>query len=393
MKLQVANLGKVAITIEENPWSINKAYDRNTIVENNFTSYISRIPVPKGQPLVNNRKYWVPFSTRNGSLSVSSFTIISSESQLPRNEEDNDGPYLIGSIGYFWVGTGGNAVDGLYQSINIQGPAGEPGAQGEPGTDGKDGITPHIGSDGYWWIGTTRTDTEARGPEGQPGAPGTNGKDGKNGKDGLPGANGANGEDGQDGYTPYIGSNDNWWINGKDTGKPSRGKQGPQGPAGTGGGSSNIYVDEDNRRVVLVLGQKVNTKVLYSPTNASVKLTIGKQYYDFLVNGNDLEDNITITATGGFKIKRLEDTNSSTSINLPNDEVNEGSGVTIRVLPPNTSPNVYTGVVTVESDNEEFETVYINVQWGDTFPITPDHGSFTPGSNTNPIGSDTEITN
>lgn len=28
---------------------------------------------------------------------------------------------------------------------------------------------------------------------------------------------------------PYIGDNENWWINGVDTGKPSRGEQGPAG--------------------------------------------------------------------------------------------------------------------------------------------------------------------
>lgn len=127
MKLQVTNLGKVAITVEEEPWSINKAYDRLTIVEDNFTSYISRIAVPKGQPLVNNRHYWVPFGTRNGAISVNSFTILSSESQLPLTEDDNDGPYLINGVGYFWVGTQGNAVDGKYQTIEFQGPKGDDG--------------------------------------------------------------------------------------------------------------------------------------------------------------------------------------------------------------------------------------------------------------------------
>jgi hypothetical protein len=31
---------------------------------------------------------------------------------------------------------------------------------------------------------------------------------------------------GDDGNTPYIGENDNWWIDGVDTGKPSRGEKG-----------------------------------------------------------------------------------------------------------------------------------------------------------------------
>ena len=40
------------------------------------------------------------------------------------------------------------------------------------------------------------------------------------------------GEDGEDGATPYIGANENWWIDGVDTGKPSRGATGATGKTG-----------------------------------------------------------------------------------------------------------------------------------------------------------------
>lgn len=43
------------------------------------------------------------------------------------------------------------------------------------------------------------------------------------------------GKDGGAAATPEIGSNGNWVIAGKDTGKPSRGAQGPQGPQGAAG--------------------------------------------------------------------------------------------------------------------------------------------------------------
>ena len=44
-----------------------------------------------------------------------------------------------------------------------------------------------------------------------------------------------NGKDGNNGATPYIGENGNWWINGVDTGKPSRGDTGKTGEPGTQG--------------------------------------------------------------------------------------------------------------------------------------------------------------
>ena len=64
MQLQIDKLGKVAVTIEKDYWNINKDYDKLTVVEvaDKFATYISRIPVPAGTEL-NNRKYWIPFSS------------------------------------------------------------------------------------------------------------------------------------------------------------------------------------------------------------------------------------------------------------------------------------------------------------------------------------------
>ena len=52
---------------------------------------------------------------------------------------------------------------------------------------------------------------------------------------GATGAAGADGQDGTDGATPVIGENGNWWINGEDTGKPSRGATGAAGADGQDG--------------------------------------------------------------------------------------------------------------------------------------------------------------
>lgn len=63
----------------------------------------------------------------------------------------------------------------------------------------------------------------------------TNGKDGKDGANGTNGTNGANGKDGKNGSVVTIGDNGNWFIDGKDTGKPSKGANGKDGKDGVDG--------------------------------------------------------------------------------------------------------------------------------------------------------------
>lgn len=64
MRLQIDNLGKVAITIEKDYWDINKDYDKLTIVpvKDSLATYISRKPVPAGTVLTN-KEYWIKFSS------------------------------------------------------------------------------------------------------------------------------------------------------------------------------------------------------------------------------------------------------------------------------------------------------------------------------------------
>ena len=51
-------------------------------------------------------------------------------------------------------------------------------------TDGQDGTTPHIGSNGNWFLGATDTGTKAAGADGKDGLPGKDGMDGQPGDDG-----------------------------------------------------------------------------------------------------------------------------------------------------------------------------------------------------------------
>lgn len=92
---------------------------------------------------------------------------------------------------------------------NIKGAAGSQGGQGEQGPAGQNGTTPHIGTNGNWWIGETDTGVKAQGPQGE------------------------QGQQGQAGQSPYIGSNGNWWVGDQDLGVKAQGPQGQQGQAGS----------------------------------------------------------------------------------------------------------------------------------------------------------------
>lgn len=58
----------------------------------------------------------------------------------------------------------------------------------------------------------------SNGKDGLNGLNGLDGRDGRDGRDGKDGKDGIDGKDGTNGYTPYIGDNGNWFINGEDTG-------------------------------------------------------------------------------------------------------------------------------------------------------------------------------
>lgn len=84
---------------------------------------------------------------------------------------------------------------------------------------GADGITPHIGENGNWYIGDVDTGVKAEGQDGTNGTNGTNG------------------------ITPHIGENGHWYIGDTDTGISA---QGPQGPSGSGTGDMLASVYDPN---------------------------------------------------------------------------------------------------------------------------------------------------
>ena len=129
----------------------------------------------------------------------------------------DNGNWFIGDIDTGILAAGKNGADGK---------DGVDGAAGKDGTDGSDGITPHIGENGNWFIGDVDTGVLAEG---------RNGTDGKNGTDGANGKDGVSGKDGANGLTPYIGLNGNWFIGTEDTGIRAEGKDGTNGKDGASG--------------------------------------------------------------------------------------------------------------------------------------------------------------
>ena len=177
----------------------------------------------------------------------------------------------IGDNGNWFI----NGEDTGKPSRGETGADGTPGDKGDPGADGADGFSPTVQvTDGDGTHTVTITDKDGDhsftindGADGEPGEKGADGEPGKNGENGAPGADGKdgvsptvktdsisggtrvtitdaegehtfdvlNGKDGGEAATPEIGENGNWFINGEDTGKPSRGADGADGAKGDPG--------------------------------------------------------------------------------------------------------------------------------------------------------------
>ncbi len=89
----------------------------------------------------------------------------------------------------------------------------EDGADGKPGAAGADGITPTIGANGHWYLGTTDTGKPSRGATGAKGDAGATGPAGPVGPQGPAGSPGKDGAPGiYYGTTPPTGGTHPVWI-------------------------------------------------------------------------------------------------------------------------------------------------------------------------------------
>ncbi len=126
--------------------------------------------------------------------------------------------------------TGAQGPKGDKGDTGLQGPIGATGQTGANGFTWR----PSIDSNGNLsWVNngstTIPTTVNIKGPQGIQGVQGPKGDTGAQGIQGIQGVKG------NDGITPTIGTNGNWYLGSSDTGKPSRGIQGIQGVQGVKG--------------------------------------------------------------------------------------------------------------------------------------------------------------
>lgn len=153
------------------------------------------------------------------------------------------------------------------------------------GVNGKDGITPHIGDNGNWFIGTVDTGISAQGPAGE------------------------------NGVTPHIGTNGNWYIGSVNTGVSAKGARGDNGLDGNG-----IKYAILNSDYTLTLtfddGTTYTTPSIRGATGSSGKDgsagAAGKDGTDG-VGIASIEQTATSTADGGSNVFTVTLTNGTTA--------------------------------------------------------------------------------
>ena len=160
-----------------------------------------------------------------------------------------------------------------WQSLNLRMNAIERKArEGDfDGEKGDDGITPHIGENGNWWLGEVDTGTPARGA------------------DGYTPQKGVDYFDGDDGITPHIGENGNWYIGDVDTGVLARGLL----DLPSIGANGNWFIGGVDTGVAASGGESAPKNVWYGTCTSSsymnTKYVVNTDTGDFaLVKGNVL---------------------------------------------------------------------------------------------------------
>lgn len=132
------------------------------------------------------------------------------------------------------------------------------------------GKSPYIGENGTWMEyddgsgAYIDTGVAATGPAGPAG---------KDGKDGTPGKDGADGKNGVDGITPHIGSNGNWWIGETDTGVSAEGKAAEGGVNFTT--DESLTLDPETGVLSVNTAEQVEADNTLPITSAAVHTVVG----------------------------------------------------------------------------------------------------------------------
>lgn len=276
--------------------------------------------------------------------------------------------------------------------------------KGQDGVSGADGITPHIGDNGNWFIGETDTNKPSQGTNGVNGNDGvsvaksevnTSGElvitysngDSTNlgkivGKDGLDGTNGQNGlsayEIAKNGG--FIGTKEDWLksLKGADGVKGEQGIQGVQGEQGEKGQNGadgktpvkgvDYFTTEDKTEFIAEVTESLNPKL----AKKQDKLTAGENI--------TITDDGTISAVAGEVIDvdaELKEYMTTTKQNIksaieykggtvePSDSFNAYAD-RIKAIPNGITPTSTLPSQTVLVADALYETPSIQLKWQDT---------------------------
>lgn len=273
--------------------------------------------------------------------------------------------------------------------------------KGQDGVSGADGITPHIGDNGNWFIGETDTNKPSQGANGANGNDGigvtksevnTSGElvitysDGHStnlgkivGKDGL---DGTNGKDGLSAYEiakngGFIGTEEDWLksLKGADGAKGEKGEQGIQGEKGENGADgktpvkgTDYFTAEDKTEFTAEVTESLKPEL----AKKQDKLTAGE---NIKISGDG-----TISATSGEVIDvdaELKEYMTTTKQNIktaieykggtvePSDSFNAYAN-RIKAIPNGVTPTSTLPPQTVLVADALYETPSIQLKWQDT---------------------------
>ena len=237
------------------------------------------------------------------------------------------------------------SVDGVGIATVEDGADGAQGKDGADGSNGKDGVSPTV-STAATTGGTKVTITDAKGShefvvkDGAKGADGSNGKDGTNGKDGADGKPGAAGADG---ITPHIGSNGNWYLGDIDTGVSAGG--GTAGAVLYTAQTLTEAQQFQARKNIGALGHnspQVQGYMTLTPANETlghgVGLSPSGSGYDYTLDISEV-DTQEPTKLTGVKTPTDADTHAAANVEYVKNKVAGATGGAVDEVMSNTSTN------------------------------------------------------
>ena len=133
---------------------------------------LSSVLTPGGSPAAPAEDVYAQIMAKLNELSTVSPEDIAKAVEDYLTEHPAASAFMRVEGGYIQFSGDGKTWENVIALADLKG---APGSPGSPGSPGKDGLTPHIGDNGNWYLGDTDTGKPSRGA---PGAKGDPGKDG-----------------------------------------------------------------------------------------------------------------------------------------------------------------------------------------------------------------------